>query len=44
MIAHINTLGEEQSIKDHLYGTAKRAEEFAEDSWRTVSLEKPDIT
>ncbi len=31
MVAHINTLGEEQSIKDHLYGTAKRAEEFAEE-------------
>lgn len=28
--AHINELGEKQSIKEHLYGTAKRAEQFAD--------------
>lgn len=31
MIAHINIFGDEQMIKDHLYGTAQRAEEFAKE-------------
>lgn len=30
-VAHINKLGEEQSIKEHLLGTAGLAEEFAEE-------------
>ena len=28
--AHINDLGEKQSVKEHLSGTAERAEQFAE--------------
>ena len=28
-VAHINENGEEQSVRDHLYGTAKRAAAFA---------------
>ncbi|GFI45951.1 hypothetical protein IMSAGC019_01264 [Lachnospiraceae bacterium] len=31
MIAHINKLGEKQSIKEHLLGTAERAKSFAGD-------------
>ena len=31
MIAHINEYGEEQTIKEHLEGTAKRAQTFAQE-------------
>ena len=30
-IAHINSLGEKQSIKEHLIGTARQAEQFADE-------------
>lgn len=30
-IAHINELGEKQSVKEHLFETAKKAEQFAEE-------------
>ena len=30
-IAHINDLGKKQSIKEHLLGTAEKAEQFAEE-------------